>query len=72
VYELMENRHPARVLLSPADIGRPIVGAPGTPADQTKLLRTAFLKALSDAAFGRGWEARPIAGEEFRSKVREK
>ena len=56
VYELMEKQKTpeaikrlARVLLSPADIGRPIVGTPGIPADQIKLLRTAFLKALSDA-----------------------
>jgi tripartite-type tricarboxylate transporter receptor subunit TctC len=83
VYELMERQRTpeaikrlARVLLSPADIGRPIVGTPGIPTDQVKLLRTAFLKALSDAellaeAKKRGWEARPITGEELEAIARE-
>jgi tripartite-type tricarboxylate transporter receptor subunit TctC len=83
VYELMEKQRTpeaikrlARVLLSPADIGRPIVGSPGIPADQVKLLRTAFLKALSDAellaeAKKRGWEARPVTGEELEAIAKE-
>lgn len=77
VYELMEKQRTpeaikrlARVLLSPADIGRPIVGTPGIPADRVKLLRVAFMKALSDPellaeAKKRGWEASPVSGEEL-------
>ena len=77
VYELMEKqrtpeaiRRLARVLLSPADIGRPIVGTPGIAADRVKVLRQAFMKALSDPgllaeAKKRGWEASPVSGEEL-------
>jgi tripartite-type tricarboxylate transporter receptor subunit TctC len=83
VYELMEKQRTpeaikrlARVLLSPADIGRPIVGTPGIPADQVKILRVAFMKALSDAellaeAKKRGWEARPMSGEELEAIAKE-
>lgn len=79
VYELMEKQRTpeaikrlARVLLSPADIGRPIVGTPGIPADQVKLLRTAFMKALADPellaeAKKRGWEASPLSGEQLQA-----
>jgi len=79
VYELMEKQRTpeaikrlARVLLSPADIGRPIVGTPGIPADQVKLLRTAFMKALGDPellaeAKKRGWEASPLSGEQLQA-----
>jgi tripartite-type tricarboxylate transporter receptor subunit TctC len=62
----------ARVLLSPADIGRPIVGTRGIPADRLKLLREAFTKALSDPellaeAKRRGWEASPVSGEQLQN-----
>jgi tripartite-type tricarboxylate transporter receptor subunit TctC len=83
VYELMEKQRTpeaikrlARVLLSPADIGRPIVGSPGIPADQVKLLRMAFMKSLSDPellaeAKKRGWEANPVSGEELEAIAKE-
>ena len=79
VYELMEQQRTteaikrlARVLLSPADIGRPIVGTRGIPADRVKLLREAFTKALSDPellaeAKKRGWEASPVSGEQLQA-----
>lgn len=83
VYELMEKyktpeaiKRLARVLLSPADIGRPIVGTPGIPADQVRVLRTAFMKTLSDPellaeAKKRGWEAKPVTGEELEAIAKE-
>lgn len=79
VYELMEKQRTpeaikrlARVLLSPADIGRPIVGTHGIPADRVKLLREAFTKALSDPellaeAKKRGWETSPVSGEQLQA-----
>ena len=83
VYELIEKQRTAeaikrlaKVLLSPADIGRPIVGTSGIPADQVKLLRTAFTKALSDPellaeAKKRGWEASPVSGEHLEAIAKE-
>ena len=77
IYELMEKqktseamRGLARVLLSPADIGRPIVGTPGMPPDRVKILRQAFMKSLTDPellaeAKKRGWEASPVSGAEL-------
>lgn len=82
IYELIEKRKTpeairrlATVLLSPDDIGRPIVGTPGIPADRTKILREALMKALSDPEFlaeakKRGWEVNPVSGEELETIAR--
>ena len=58
IYELMDKyktnaagRSLAKVILASGDFGRPIVAAPGTPADRLKVLRESFHKTLTDPAF---------------------
>jgi tripartite-type tricarboxylate transporter receptor subunit TctC len=55
IYELMEqyksrdlNRRVALVVLSTADLGRPMAVTPGTPSDRVKILREAYGKSLKD------------------------
>jgi tripartite-type tricarboxylate transporter receptor subunit TctC len=57
IYELMDKyktsdagRSLAKVVLAAGDFGRPIVAAPGVPADRVKILRDAFDKAIKDPA----------------------
>jgi tripartite-type tricarboxylate transporter receptor subunit TctC len=66
------TRRLATVLLSPDDIGRPLVAPPGTPQDRVTTLREAFTKALKDPGFlaeaqKRDWEVNPVSGEELES-----
>jgi tripartite-type tricarboxylate transporter receptor subunit TctC len=77
IYELMEKhgtpeatRRLARVLLSPGDFGRPLLGPPGIPPDRVRLLREAFIKTMSDPdvvaeAKKNGWETNFLGGEEM-------
>lgn len=58
IYELMDRykttdagRQLAKVILASGDFGRPIVAAPGTPADRLKILRDSFKQVLTDPAF---------------------
>jgi len=58
IYELMDryktsdaSRKLAKVILASGDFGRPIVAAPGVPADRMKLLRDSFKQTLTDPAF---------------------
>jgi tripartite-type tricarboxylate transporter receptor subunit TctC len=58
IYELMDKyktnaagRSLAKVILASGDFGRPIVAAPGIPADRLKVLRESFHKTLTDPAF---------------------
>ena len=58
IYELMNRyktneagRSLAKVILASGDFGRPIVAAPGIPADRLKMLRDTFKQTLSDPAF---------------------
>jgi tripartite-type tricarboxylate transporter receptor subunit TctC len=55
LYELMDehktsesSRSLAKLVLASGDLGRPIIGPPGIPADRVKILRQAFMKALAD------------------------
>jgi hypothetical protein len=55
VYELMnehktpqEGRELLTTILATTDLGRPIIGPPGVPADRTRILRDAFIKAMND------------------------
>jgi tripartite-type tricarboxylate transporter receptor subunit TctC len=55
LFELMEQyktpdvgRQLTRVILASGDFGRPMVAAPGTPADRVKTLREAYAKAMRD------------------------
>lgn len=58
IYELMDRyktndaaRKLAKVILASGDFGRPIVAAPGVPAERMKLLRDTFKQTLTDPAF---------------------
>jgi tripartite-type tricarboxylate transporter receptor subunit TctC len=58
IYELMDRyktneagRKLAKVILASGDFGRPIVAAPGIPADRLKILRDTFKQTLTDSAF---------------------
>ena len=58
MYEIMDRhktaepvRRLAKVILVASDLGRPMVAPPGVPAERLKILREAFNKATSDAAF---------------------
>jgi tripartite-type tricarboxylate transporter receptor subunit TctC len=58
IYELMDRykateagRSLAKVILASGDFGRPLVFAPGVPADRVKMLRNAFDKTVVEAAF---------------------
>jgi len=66
----------ARVLLAPDDLGRPLFGPPGVPADRVKVLREGFLKMMNDAdvvaeARKKGLEPSPISGDEVEGLVKE-
>ena len=57
IYELMDKyktqesgRRLAKVILASGDFGRPIVAAPGVPADRVKILRDSFDKTINDPA----------------------
>jgi len=83
VYELMDSyktpdttKRLARVMLSSGDLGRPIIGPPGMPADRVKVLREAFVKTMSDPALladaqKRKWDLDPLSGEELESTAKE-
>jgi len=45
------GRKLAKVILASGDFGRPIVAAPGIPADRLKILRDSFKQTLTDPAF---------------------
>ena len=83
IYDLMDRykapeatRRLVKVVVSPGNIGRPFVSAPGTPPDRVKLLRDGFAKAMADPellaeAKRRDWDAEHIRGEELESLARE-
>ena len=57
IYELMnEHKTPEKdrqlltMILAATDFGRPIIAPPGVPADRTRILRDAFMKAMNDPA----------------------
>lgn len=71
------NRRLATVALGSGGFGSwPIVSSPGLPADRTKTLREAYAKALQEPdlveeAKKRGWELRPVAGEDLEALAKE-
>ena len=83
IYEMMDKyktlevtRRLVRLLLSPNDLARPIVGSPGIPLDRVKILRTAFTKALSDPELlsetkKRAWGVDHMSGEELEAIAKE-
>ncbi len=83
IYELLDqykapevSRRLASVLLASGNLGYPIVAAPGIQADRVKILREAFMKALSDPEFlaeakKRKLEVDPTSGEELEALAKE-
>lgn len=83
VFELMAKHNASettrsltKALLAPDDLGRPLFGPPGVPADRIKLLRDAFAKIMNDPdllaeARKKSMDPNPISGEELESMVRE-
>ncbi len=79
IFELMEQfktnesgRRLATVLLGADDMGRPMFGPPGMPAERLKILRDAFVKTMGDEQFRaevkkRNYEFDPVAGEELQT-----
>jgi hypothetical protein len=70
------SRRLAKLVLASGDLGRPIMGPPGVPADRVKILRQAFLKALSDPellaiAEKQRLEIEPTSGEELEALAKE-
>jgi tripartite-type tricarboxylate transporter receptor subunit TctC len=83
IHELMnEYKTPAgtrslvTAVLASGDIGRPFIVPPGVAADRLKILRDAFRKTMSDAAFLADVKARKLAvdadsGEELETIAKE-
>ena len=64
------GRRLGKVLLAAGDMGRPMFGPPGMPADRLKTLRDAFVKTMNDEQFRaevkkRNYEFDPVGGEEL-------
>ena len=84
VHELMDrfkiaaaNRRLVLVMLGADNFGNfPTVAPPGIPADRSKILRDAYVKALTEPDFleearKRNWEIDPIAADELESLAKE-
>ena len=83
MYEIMDRyktpdsvRSLAKVILIASDLGRPIIGPPGVPADRLKILRDAFNKPVNDPAFlaeaeRRKLEIDPSSSDEIELLVKE-
>lgn len=83
IFELMDRyktpdagRRLATVLLGADDMGRPMFGPPGMPADRLKTLRDAFVKTMADEQFRadvkkRNYEFDPVGGEELERLAKE-
>ena len=70
------GRRLAKVLLAAGDMGRPVLGPPGVPADRLKILREAFSKTMNDPQFQeevkkRNYEFDPVSGEELEKLAKE-
>jgi tripartite-type tricarboxylate transporter receptor subunit TctC len=70
------SRRLAKLILASGDLGRPIIGPPGIPTDRVKVLRQAFMKALTDPALLAhaekvNMEIEPTGGEELETLARD-
>jgi len=83
IYELMDQyktpdggKRLAKVVLTAATLGRPIVTTPGVPADRLKTLREAYARTLADTELlaetkKRAWDVDPLTGEELEALAKE-
>jgi tripartite-type tricarboxylate transporter receptor subunit TctC len=83
LWELMDKhktteiyRRLAKILLIPDEMGRPLFGPPGMPADRLKALRDGFNKMMGDPeliaeAKKKGLDAAPLSGEELEALIKE-
>jgi tripartite-type tricarboxylate transporter receptor subunit TctC len=84
LYEFMDrekapesSRRLALVTLGTGGFGSwPVAATPGIPAERVKILRDAYVKTLQepdllDEAKKRGWEMRPVSGEDMTSLAQE-
>jgi hypothetical protein len=70
------SRRLAKLVLASGDLGRPIIGPPGIPTDRVKILRQAFIKALTDPALLAhaekvNMEIEPTSGEELETLAKD-
>jgi tripartite-type tricarboxylate transporter receptor subunit TctC len=70
------HRRLAKILLIPDDMGRPLFGPPGMPADRVKLLRDGFNKMMNDPelladAKKKGLDVAPLSGEDVEALIKE-
>lgn len=82
VYELMKKYNTpepiqrfATVLLSPGELGRPLIAPPGLPAERLATLRDSYAKMIKDPQFladakKREWEVEYISGKELEAIAR--
>lgn len=83
LWELMDRyktpegtRRLATLMLASGQLGRPMMGTPGTPADRVKMLRDAFNATMKDQEFladidKRQFDLDPVPGEELEKIVKE-
>lgn len=83
LWELMDKnktneiyRRVAKILLIPDDMGRPLFGPPGMPADRLKILRDGFNKMMADAeliaeAKKKGLDVTPLSGEDLEALIKD-
>ncbi len=77
-YKILESkRRLAIVYLGAGGFGAwPIVSSPGIPAERVRILRDAYAKTLKEPelleeAKKRGWEVKPVSGEELETLAKE-
>jgi len=83
LWELMDryktpegSRRLATLMLASGQLGRPMMGTPGTPADRVKMLRDAFNATMKDQEFladidKRQFDLDPVPGEELEKIVKD-
>jgi tripartite-type tricarboxylate transporter receptor subunit TctC len=70
------SRNLAKLVLASGELGRPIIGPPGIPAERVTILRQAFVNALADPellahAERQNVEIEPTSGEELEGLAKE-
>jgi tripartite-type tricarboxylate transporter receptor subunit TctC len=70
------SRRLATLMLASGQLGRPMMGTPGIPADRVKILRDAFAATVKDPEFladidKRQFDLDPVSGEELEKIVKD-